>query len=116
MNLTRISLSSPLRGFSLRMRVLRNHKVYKYFGRLGIALSVLFNVVTGGESNMTFSARNHQWRRDDKTNFCSIIDLMLFWHPEHCRQSWAYWRLRKHSTESANEAIDIIQNVRYNDE
>ena len=111
MDLTRKSLSKQLRKVSWRMRALRNHRAYRYFGRVGIALSVLFNVITGGESNMTFSARNHKWRREDKANFCSIIDLMLFWHPEHCRQSWAYWRLRKTVSSEADEAIQILKDA-----
>ena len=34
--------------------------LFKYFERVGIALSVLLNVVLGGYSNQTFSARNHE--------------------------------------------------------
>ena len=74
-------------------------------------MSVLFNVILGGPSNMTFSARNHQWRIDDKANVCSLIDLFFFFDPEHCRKSWAYWRLRKHTTDSANAAIDILLGI-----
>jgi len=75
-------------------------------------MSVLFNVILGGPSNMTFSARNHQWRIDDKANVCSIIDFFFFFDPEHCRKSWAYWRLRKHTTDTANAAIDILKETR----
>jgi|TARA_B110001452_G_scaffold46403_1_gene35450 hypothetical protein len=105
----RVSLDRHLGRYSRNLRDLRNTKTYKYIGRVCIALSVLFNVITCGDSNQTFSARNHKWRREDKTNFCSIIDLFFFWHPEHCRQSWAYWRLRKTVSSEADEAIHILK-------
>ena len=86
--------------------------LFKYLSRILIALSVLLNVILGGSSNQTFSARQHSWRRDDKANVCSIVDLVFFFDPEHCRKSWAYWRLRKTMRTEAEEAIEILRETR----
>ena len=67
--------------------------VVKYFTRVGTALSVLFNVVIGGPSNQTFSARNWQWKKDKKFNLVWVIDLML--GSGHCLECWAYWKTRE---------------------
>jgi len=66
-----------------------------YTTRVGIALSVLFNVLLGGESNQTFSARNWGWERDGKFNLCNVIDF--FFGQGHCLECWAYWRIAKRS-------------------
>lgn len=67
----------------------------KYLQRVGIALSVLLNVIMGGHSNQTFSARNYAWKRNDKPNLVWLIDK-IFWNDEdHCFQSWLYWMSRK---------------------
>lgn len=64
-----------------------------YLKRVGIAFSVLLNVVLGGPSNQTFSARNWQWKKDSKFNFVCCIDLVL--GSDHCVMSWVYWSVRK---------------------
>lgn len=64
-----------------------------YLIRIGIALSVLLNVVLGGESNQTFSARNHHWKRQGKPNASGLIDKVL--GNQHCLVSWVYWSVRK---------------------
>lgn len=69
-----------------------------YLKRIGIALSVLFNVLTFGPSNQTFSARNYGWKREGKFNFVPIIDFVaryVFREQHHCQLSWVYWRVRK---------------------
>lgn len=68
-------------------------KTIAYLSRVGIALSVLLNVLLGGESNQTFSARNYSWRRDNKPNIAKAIDLVL--GKDHCFMSWVYWSTRK---------------------
>lgn len=68
-------------------------KPIAYLIRVGIALSVLLNVVLGGESNQTFSARNYARRRDNKPNIAKAIDLVL--GKDHCFMSWVYWSTRK---------------------
>lgn len=88
----------------------------KYVARIGIALSVLFNVLLGGPSNQTFSARNWGWKREHRLNFVWLIDgvcdyvlqpivnFTLTWVflsdiridlSNHCMTSWIYWRSRK---------------------
>ena len=64
-----------------------------YLKRLLIALSVLLNVILGGQNNQTFSARNHQWKKDGKPNISSYIDAML--GDGHCLTCWVYWKVRK---------------------
>ena len=70
-------------------------RVIKYFERLGIAISVLFNVILGGPSNQTFSARNYAWKRDGKPNIVWFIDTIFFWEPDHSLLSWLFWIVRK---------------------
>ena len=69
-----------------------------YVSRIGIALSVLFNVLMFGPSNQTFSARNWGWKREGKFNLVPIIDFVawyVFRDANHCQFSWVYWRVRK---------------------
>ena len=87
---------------------------FRYLGRLGIALSVLFNVLLGGPNNQTFSARNWARKRKNKLNLVWLIDTScvilayminkinaaLKTHitvdfSDHCMTSWIYWRSRK---------------------
>ena len=82
-----------------------------YLKRIGIALSVLINVLLLGPSNQTFSARNYAWKREGKFNFVPIIDfiaLHIFREHSHCQISWVYWRVRKdvmheHDTETKSK-------------
>lgn len=66
-----------------------------YLKRIGIALSVLINVILGGPNNQTFSARNHGWKRDGKPNLVWLIDRIFFMDHNHCLNSWVYWYIRK---------------------
>ena len=64
-----------------------------YLFRVGIALSILINVILGGKSNQTFSARNYQREREGKRNVVEVIDKML--GEDHCLMCWTNWRIRK---------------------
>ena len=66
---------------------------FQYLKRVGIALSVLINVLLGGDSNQTFSARNHLWKRQGRLNMSRPIDFVL--GEQHCLMSWVYWASRK---------------------
>ena len=87
---------------------------FRYLGRLGIALSVLFNVILGGPNNQSFSARNWARKRNNKWNlvwfidFCCVIIAYVINKinatiktettvdfSDHCMTSWVYWRSRK---------------------
>jgi hypothetical protein len=70
-------------------------KIKKYFIRVGIALSILMNVILGGYSNQAFSARNYGWYLEGKPNLVFLIDLLFFKDPNHCLNSWIYWVKRK---------------------
>lgn len=63
-----------------------------YFYRVGIALSILFNTMTGGETNQTFSARNYEWKRNKKFNIVKYIDMVL--GAGHCLECWITWYTR----------------------
>jgi len=66
--------------------------IIKYLERLGIAFSVLLNVILGGPSNQTFSARNWAWKRSGYPNLVWLIDFIASWYEvNHCEQSWNYW-------------------------
>lgn len=69
--------------------------VLKYIVRLGIAVSVLINVILGGKSNQSFSARNWQRKRDGLWHLCDLIDVMFWFDKDHCLTSWTYWRVHK---------------------
>lgn len=69
--------------------------VVKYFERVGIALSVLLNVILGGYSNQTFSARNYAWKKENRLNLVRIIDGLFWFDFQHCMQCWVYWYIRK---------------------
>lgn len=64
-----------------------------YIKRVAIAVSVLVNVATGGSLNQTFSARNWELQRNNKTNISWLIDLIC--GKDHCKRCWAYWKVRK---------------------
>lgn len=66
-----------------------------YMLRVGIALSVLFNVILGGYSNQSFSARNYEWKRQGKPNMVWLIDKFFWCDANHCLHSWSYWIVRK---------------------
>jgi len=67
--------------------------IARYLNRVMIALSVLINVLLGGDNNQTFSARNHQWHKDGKPNIAWLINLVL--GQSHCMECWVYWKVRK---------------------
>lgn len=71
------------------------NRVVRYFSRVGTAVSVLLNVLLGGPSNQTLSARNYELKRNGKPNIVWLIDLLFFWDKDHCMNSWLYWFLRK---------------------
>lgn len=65
----------------------------RYFVRVGVAISVLMNVILGGKSNQTFSARNWEWKMSKRPNLVWLIDT-VFWNEEnHCKESWVYWNM-----------------------
>lgn len=64
-----------------------------YVVRVSVALSVLLNVVLGGASNQTFSARNWQRKKDNKSNMVWVIDKLI--GNGHCAECWVYWKVRE---------------------
>jgi hypothetical protein len=66
-------------------------KTLQYLERVGIALSVLINVILGGPSNQTFSARNYSRKKQNRFHLVWLIDFLIFWDKDHCLHSWLYW-------------------------
>ena len=64
----------------------------EYIKRVGLTLSILFNVLIGGEMHQTFSSRNWERRRNKKTNLVWIIDF--FFGDGHCMESWVKWQTK----------------------
>lgn len=81
---------------------MHNH-VVRYFLRVGTALSVLLNVLLGGPSNQTLSARNYALKRAGKPNIVWLIDTVIFWHKDHCMNSWLYWFMHQNMHLEMNE-------------
>lgn len=86
-------------------------RALKYLERVGIALSVLFNVLVGGPSNQTFSARNWEWKMQGYPNLVFIIDLMFIkLEEDHCKSSWEFWsKVIKNQGETRYEYFDNIR-------
>ena len=85
--------------------------VLKYVERIGIALSVLLNVILGGRSNQTFSARNWGWKIEGRPNLVWLIDCLFSKKEDnHCERSWNYWVYTiKNYGETRNEYFDDIR-------
>lgn len=66
-------------------------KAYLY--RVLLAMSMLLNVLLGGPVGQTFSARQHELRRNGKLHMAPVVDLLCGKH--HCKICWAYWKVRK---------------------
>jgi hypothetical protein len=80
----------------------RKAVLYDYVLRILITLSVLLNVILGGYSNQTFSARNWAWKLEGKPNIVWLIDAIFSFDPNHCKQTWEYWILRKNFAKENN--------------
>jgi len=97
----------------MMMKLKRKLTIFRrYVNRVLIALSVLLNVVTGGRSNQTFSARQYERKRKKKINLCWLIDILFFHDPDHCMMSWLYWNTHKNIRKSGKrylqEQADVV--------
>lgn len=86
--------------------------IVKYLERIGISVSVLFNVLCGGASNQTFSARNYDLKRRGKKNLVWLIDLIYFREENHCLTAWSYWYIRQ-NLHDTKIVVDINSNIPY---
>ena len=62
-----------------------------YVRNILVTLSILLNVIFGGEIHQTFSANNYERYRRSKLNMVRFIDLLFWWDPDHCLKSWVSW-------------------------
>lgn len=88
-------------------------RTLRYLERVGIALSVLINVILGGRSNQTFSARNYAWKKQKRFHIVWLIDFFIFWDKEHCLHSWLYWytgkNIRKYGKKYLQRQRDMVE-------
>jgi hypothetical protein len=85
-----------------------NIAIFKYIERIGIAVSVLLNVILGGSSNQTFSARNYGWKLSGKPNLVWLIDFLFLWKEKyHCELSWTYWayKLKRYNAVAKDDIV-----------
>ena len=82
----------------------------QYLLRVGIAISVLVNVILGGAANQTFSARNYGWKRSGRWNICWLIDFLIRRDVDHCLHSWLYWYTGKNIRKSGKRYLQQYQN------
>jgi hypothetical protein len=92
----------------------------RYINRVGIGITVFLNVLLGGHTNQSFSARNYEWKRNGKPNIVFVIDILFVYigggvvtvvnkiliyrdevpleynFSEHCLRFWAFWQARKY--------------------
>lgn len=78
---------------TLPTKTSKESNLWRYIVRVCTAFSVLCNVILGGSLNQTFSARNYQWKKDDKHNIVWLIDKVI--GKDHCLECWVYWKLRR---------------------
>ena len=82
----------------------------KYLNRVAIATSILINVILGGPSNQTFSARNYGWKKDGKWSLVWLIDTLVFWDKNHCMFSWLYWHTSRNIRKAGQGKFSIYSN------
>jgi hypothetical protein len=80
-----------------------------YLGRVGIAFSILLNVILGGPNNQTFSARNYHQKLNKKPNIVWLIDLVFWFDPQHCFHSWVYYKTTK-DLRAKHKVQDMVKN------
>jgi len=76
-----------------------------------VSLSIALNTLTGGYPYQPFSARNWEWKRDDRLNIVWFIDYILWNDPDHCMECWIRWRLAKHTADQ----YDVKRKELHND-
>lgn len=96
----------------------KSKKLFRYIERIAVALSVLLNVILGGSSNQTLSARQYQRKRDRKLNLVWLIDTIFFFDQDHCMMSWLFWNthinVRKAKNNYLQRTRDMVE-YKYND-
>jgi hypothetical protein len=83
----------------------------KYILRVAIAISVLLNVILGGSSNQTLSARNYHWKRINRPNAVWLINHLVFWDEDHCMMSWLFWYTKKNIRNSGKVYVQLESDV-----
>lgn len=79
-------------------------KIKQYFREIGteltcvlFAVSILMNVIFGGKSNQTLSARSYDRKRNNKFNFSWFFNL-IFNDASHSMDNWIAWKTYKNES------------------
>lgn len=86
-------------------------KLARYLERIIIALSVLLNVILGGKSNQTLSARQYDRKRLGQINIVWLIDIIFFYDKDHCMMSWLYWNTHKNIRKVKNNYVQRTRDM-----
>ena len=78
-----------------------------YFSRLGIATSIFFNTLFGGQNNQTVSARNYERRKQGLSDICWFIDG--FFGEGHCKRAWAKWTVINNAISHYDEINEQLE-------
>ena len=89
-------------------------KIRRYLKRVLIALDIFINVIFGGELGQTFSARNWLWKKNNKPNIVWVIDLIFWWDPLHCMNSYIWWAHEKDLRKIAKKGVYNPKGIDYN--
>ena len=74
---------------------------YLYFN--GISLSITLNTLLGGLPFQTFSARNHEWKRNGNYNLVFLIDWLIWFEQDHCMNCWIRWKIGRYAVMSHDD-------------
>jgi len=76
----------------------------KYTRRVALGLTLLLNVILGGELYQSVCALHYDRMIKEKFNLVLFFDLLL--GSGHCQSSWASWQERKKKLRSLNPPLE----------
>ena len=77
----------------VKLAVVKMNRVKRYLTRVVTAASMLLCVIIGGPIGQTFSARQHEKRKQGRWHLSWLVDLVF--GKDHCVACWAMWKIRK---------------------
>jgi len=98
-------------NYMMKRLFFKTKKLVRYLERIAIALSVLLNVILGGKSNQTLSARQYDRKRLGQINIVWLIDIIFFYDKDHCMMSWLYWNTHKNIRKVKNNYVQRTRDM-----
>lgn len=71
--------------------------IIKYLYINSISFSIFLNTILGGKPYQTFSARNWEWKKENKPNVIWLIDALIFFERDHCMNCWVRWKIGRYA-------------------